>query len=100
MMKKLKFSRFPSFRFCYIPEIRNLEISECFLLLQFSVSQKTQDSKNKKMKVWFNKKKKKFPCFPSFQFCPLPEIENSEISESFLLLQVLIVSIALSRGKA
>ena len=68
MMKK--FSKFPSFRFCYIPEIRNLEISECFLLLQFSVSQKTQDSKNKKMKVWFNKKKKEISVFSEFSILP------------------------------
>ena len=42
--------------------------------------------------MWFNeKKKKKFPKFPSFRFCPIPKIENSEISESFILLKSLIV---------
>ena len=41
--------------------------------------------------MWFNKKKKQFPRFPSFRFCPIPKIENSEISESFLLLQFLVV---------
>ena len=35
-------------------------------------------------------KKREFPRFPSFRFCPIPKIENSEISESFLLLQILI----------
>ena len=32
--------------------------------------------------------KRKFPMFPSFRFCPIPKIENSEISESFVLLQI------------
>ena len=32
--------------------------------------------------------KRKFLRFPSFRFCPIPKIENSEISESFLLLQI------------
>ena len=35
--------------------------------------------------------KKKIPRFPSFQFCPIPKIENSEISESFILLKFLVV---------
>ena len=46
MTKKLKFLRFPSFRFCSIPELRNSEISESFLLLQFLLVQETQDPKN------------------------------------------------------
>ena len=29
--------------------------------------------------------------FPSFQFCPIPKIENLEISESVVLLQILTV---------
>ena len=33
--------------------------------------------------------KRKLPRFPSFRFCPIPKIENLEISESFLLLQIL-----------
>ena len=32
-----------------------------------------------------------FPRFPSFPFCPIPKIENSEISESFILLKFLVV---------
>ena len=39
----------------------------------------------------FHKKKKQFSRFPSSGFCPIPKIENSEISESFLLLQLLAV---------
>ena len=34
--------------------------------------------------------KRKFPRFPSFRFCPIPKVENLEISESVLLLQFLI----------
>ena len=42
--------------------------------------------------MWFNKKKQKqFPRSPSFRFWPIPQIENSEISEIFLLRQVLVV---------
>ena len=41
--------------------------------------------------MWFNKKKKKFPSFLSFQFCAIPKTENSEISESFILLKFLVV---------
>ena len=43
------------------------------------------------------KKKIKFLRFPSFRFCPKPKIKNSEISESFLLLQVLIVVVTFSK---
>ena len=43
-----------------------------------------------KLKVikWIEKKKRKLPRFPSFRFFCIPKIENSEISESALLLQV------------
>ena len=43
-----------------------------------------------KLKVikWIEKKKRKLPRFPSFRFFSIPKIENSEISESALLLQV------------
>ena len=35
--------------------------------------------------------KGKFPRFPSFRFCSIPKIENSEISENSLLIQILTV---------
>ena len=35
--------------------------------------------------------KENFPRFPSFRFCPIPKLENSEILESFLLLKFLVV---------
>ena len=41
--------------------------------------------------MWFNKEKIQFPRFPSFRFCPIPKIENSEISESFILIKFLVV---------
>ena len=44
--------------------------------------------------MWFEKKKCKFPRFPSFQFCPILEIEKFKISESFRSLQILIASVA------
>ena len=37
---------------------------------------------------WIKKKKRTPQRFPSFQFCPIPKIENSEISESVILLQI------------
>ena len=40
---------------------------------------------------WIKKNKRKFPRFPSFRFCSIPKIENSEISESVLLLQIMTV---------
>ena len=73
-----------------------LNISKCFLLLQFLVVYETKDSKFKKKK----KKKKRdlrpknYNCtiwFASFRYCPIPEIENLETSESFRLLQILII---------
>ena len=36
--------------------------------------------------------KRKFPRFPSFRFYPTPKIENSEILESVVSLQILIVA--------
>ena len=41
--------------------------------------------------------KQEFPRFPSFRFCPITKIENSEISESFLLLQILKVAVTFSK---
>ena len=38
----------------------------------------------------FLEEKRKLSRFPSFWFCPMSKIENSEISETFLLLQILI----------
>ena len=45
---------------------------------------------------WIKKKKRKLPRFPSFRFCSIPKIENSEISERVLLLQILTVFVTFS----
>ena len=96
-LKNMKFPRFPTFWFWSIPEIENLEISESFCLLQFLVNSKSKNQKkwpqteNHNFKMRFNKKKWKFSIFCSFQFWSTPKIENSEISESFLLLQFLVI---------
>ena len=37
------------------------------------------------------RKNLQFPRFPSFRFCPVPKIQNSEISESFILIKFLVV---------
>ena len=59
----------------------------------YNLLEETQDEKtmgNKTRKVTMSKKMK-FPSFLSFQFWPIPEIENLEMSESFLLLQFSVV---------
>ena len=43
--------------------------------------------------IWFKEKKRKVPRFLSFRFCPIPKIENSEISEICLFFQILTVVI-------
>ena len=58
------------------------------LLAKFQVA---KTMKKQKLKVTMMKKLK-LPRFSSFRFCPIPEIENWEISESFLLIQFLVVS--------
>ena len=35
--------------------------------------------------------KQKYRRFSSFRFCPIPKIENSEVSESVVLFQILTV---------
>ena len=103
--KKKQFPRFPSFQFCSIPKIENSEISESFILLKFLVVYETQNRKNdlnKKnfnFRMWSEEKKCPFPRFPGFRFFAMLEIENLETSESFPLLQIFIVSVALSMGK-
>ena len=37
---------------------------------------------------WIKKKKRTPRRFPTFQFCPIPKIESSEISQSVILLQI------------
>ena len=37
------------------------------------------------------RRKIQFPRFPSFLFCPTSKTENSEISESFILIKFLVI---------
>ena len=60
---------------------------------------KSQKNDKKELQISYVINTKKFPRFPSFLFCSVPEIENLETSGSFRLLQKLIVSIDLSLGK-
>ena len=102
LIGKKQFPRFPSFWFRPIPKIENSEISESFILLKLLVEYETQNDlkeKNFNFTMWFEKKKCSFPRFSSFRFCPILEIENLETSESFRLLQIFIVSVALNMGK-
>ena len=46
--KQWKFSRFPSFRFCPIAKIKNLEILENVLLLEILTVVVTEDAKTTK----------------------------------------------------
>ena len=43
-------------------------------------------AKNWKVPIWYKRKNIKFPRFPSFWFCPIPQIENSKISEILFIL--------------
>ena len=88
--KKIFFSRFPSFWFCPIPKIENLEISEIWLFFQILTVVSLKMSKiwmeQKTESFWYKLKEKKFLRFLSFQFWPIPKIENLEISEILFTL--------------
>ena len=58
--------------------------------LSYTLLAQTQNKKLSETKVTMTEKIK-FPRFLSFRFWPVPEIENLKISESFRLLQVLII---------
>ena len=97
--KKVKFPKFPSFRFCVITRIENLEILEDFLFIQNLEGVVTQMQKNKKLtrkqlggQDMFLVEKVKI-CNVFFGFCPIPKIQNSEILESAVLLQILTVGV-------
>ena len=51
---------------------------------------KSTETKTKRFQYDLEQKEK-FPRFSGFRFCPIPKIENSEISEISLLLQILTV---------
>ena len=91
------FLRFRRFRFCPIFGIKTSDISEFFFFTSnfersYNLDAKTttnfikQKLKDQDM-FWL--KKWKFPRFLISRFCPIPKIENPEISESVLLLHIL-----------
>ena len=61
---------------------------------------KNELRQNLKVIKWIKKKKRKLPRFPSFRFCSIPKIENSEISKSVLLLQILTVLVTFPKFSA
>ena len=54
------------------------------------IKKKSIEAKTKRFQYDLEQKRK-FPRFPSFRFCSVPKIENSEISENSLLIQILTV---------
>ena len=54
-------------------------------------NKRVKEKRNSNVAMWFNEKKKQFPRFWSFRFCPVLKIENSEISKSLILLKCLAV---------
>ena len=48
---------------------------------RFKNDKNTNWAKNGKVLIRLKRKKEKFLRFPSFRFCPIPKIENSEMSE-------------------
>ena len=58
---------------------------------------KNELRQKRKVIKWVKKKIRKLPSFPSFLFCSIPKIKNSEISESVLLLQILTVFVTFSK---
>ena len=75
------------------------QILKSFLIIQILAIVVAQDLKTTKSEMRQNfqgydmikKEKIEFPEVFEFLFCPIPKVENSEISESFVLLQILRV---------
>ena len=96
--KKKNFRDFRVLDSCPLPKIKNLEISEISFSSNFD---NDCNSRFKNASKWTETKterfrydleqKRKFPRFPSFQFCPIPKIENLEIPKISLFLQILTV---------
>ena len=87
-------------KFTILPyKIENSEILESFILLKFLVVY-IRNSKSKKLprrktlRCGLRRKNAYFWRFPNFRFCTILEIKNLETSESFHLLQMVIVLVA------
>ena len=95
--KNKNFRDFQVFDFALYPKLKTRK-SRKFCLSRILTLIVTQDLKTPKKWTEIKTKRsrndleqKKCPRFPSFRFCPIPKIENSEILEIFLLLQILTV---------
>ena len=60
------------------------------VLQDLKTPKKPIETKTKRLQYDLEQKGK-FSRFPSFRFCSIPKIENSEISENSLLIQILTV---------
>ena len=102
--EKTKISEISQFSILSYTQNRKLgNLRKCSVTPNFdsSCNLKFRNDKNKlrqklKGQDMLLEEKRKFPRFPSFRFCPIPKIKNSEISESVLLLQFLTVFITFS----
>ena len=57
------------------------------IIQDLKITKKSIETKTKRFQYDLEQKGK-FPRFPSFRFCSIPKIENSEISEISLLIQI------------
>ena len=97
--EKKKISEISEFSILPYTQNRKLgNLGKCSFTSNFdsSCNLRFRNDKNElrqKLKVikWIKKNKRKPWRFPSFRFCSLRKIENSEISQSVLLLQILTV---------
>ena len=97
--KNKNFQDFQVFNFALYPKSKTWK-SQKFRLPQILTLIVTQDLKMPKKwteiktkRSRYDLEQKKCPRFASFRFCPIPKIENSEISEIFLFLQILTVPV-------
>ena len=96
--EKLKFRDFRVFGFALYPRSKTRKsrkfrlpwIMTLIVIQYLKAPKKSIETKTKRFQYDLEQKGK-FPRFPSFRFCSIPKIENSEISETSLLNQILTV---------
>ena len=89
LKEKIKISKISDFSiFSYTLEIFWPRILTMVVAQDLKLPQKQNERKTKRLNYDLEQKRK-FPRFPSFRFCPIPKIENSEIYESFVLFNYL-----------
>ena len=65
-------------------------IMTLIIIQDLKIPKKSMETKTKRFQYDLEQKGK-FPRFPSFRFCSIPKIENSEISENSIVIQILTV---------